>query len=114
MQNPITVKKIEKEYQRSIQQQIVKGNALTADAMIDLSMKLFQDVKAKGVSTDETDNDMLLFQYGIYNWGDENGKHFSFEIARQLIIDKNQDFYQLRLTFIYDPESFENCVSYNC
>ncbi len=116
MQNTFTVKKIEKEYQKTIQQQIELGNALTADAMIDLSIKLFHELKVKGVSiTDRPDNDMLLFQYGINDWvNHEHGKHFSFEIARQFIKGKSQDFFQLRFTLIFEPEPFKNCASYNC
>jgi hypothetical protein len=56
---------------------------------------------------------MLLFQYGVYNWGDEKGEHFSFEIARQFILDKDDEFYQLHFKLIFDPQDFKQCKSYN-
>lgn len=115
MQKTITLKEIEKEYKNELQQNIDNGIVLTPDSMIELSVKLFQELKAKGVSAiDEVENDMILFQYGTCNWYDEVGEHFSFEIARQFILTKNQEFYQLRFTLIYDPENFKDCNGYNC
>jgi hypothetical protein len=113
MQKTITLKEIEKEYKNELQQNLDNGIVLTPDLMIDLSVKLFHELKAKGVSAiDEVENDMILFQYGTYNWYDEVGEHFSFEIARQFI--RNKEFYQLRFTLIYDPENFKDCSGYNC
>jgi hypothetical protein len=115
MPKTINLKEIEKEYKNELQQDVDSGIVLTPDSMIELSVKLFQELKAKGVSTiDEPENDMLLFQYGTYNWNDEVGEHFSFEIARQFILTKNQEFYQLRFTLIYDPEYLKDCNDYNC
>jgi hypothetical protein len=115
MQRTIALKEIEKEYKKEFQQNIDNGIVLTPDSMIELSVKLFQELKAKGVSAkDEAENDMILFQYGTYNWYDEVGEHFSFEMARQFIVTENQEFYQLRFTLIYDPENFKDCSGYNC
>ena len=113
MDKALSVKEIEIEYKSTVQQYADNGNALTPASMIDLSLQLFQGVSAKGVSiVDEKDNDMLLFQYGTYDWGDDKGEHFSFEIARQFILNKNNDFYQLRFTLIFDPKDFKDCDSY--
>jgi hypothetical protein len=114
MPKTIALKDIEKEYKNELQRNTDNGIPLSPDLMIDLSVELFQKVKTKEVlTTDEAENDMLLFQYGTNNWYDEIGEHFSFEIARQFILTKNQEFYQLRFTLIYEPEKFKDCKDYN-
>lgn len=57
---------------------------------------------------------MLLFQYGIFNWGDELGEHFSLDITRQFIAPKEDEPYQLNFTLIYEPEPFREMGSYSC
>lgn len=47
--------------------------------------------------------DMLLYQWGTYDWGD--GKSFEFDITRQLIFGdgEDEDIFQLSLTFKFLP-----------
>jgi hypothetical protein len=49
------------------------------------------------------DSDMLLFQFGVYDWG--NGEHFEFDLTRQFIEDEKgeQAISQLGCRTIYDP-----------
>jgi hypothetical protein len=50
------------------------------------------------------DADMLLFQWGTYDWG--AGEHFSFNLTRQLIVREDaedDDIWQLGLTFEFKP-----------
>ena len=58
--------------------------------------------------------DMLLYQYGVYNWGDEFGEHFSFDITRQFIEPTEDEPYQLNFVLIYDPEPFMSIKAYDC
>jgi hypothetical protein len=57
--------------------------------------------------TDECDlearGDMLLFQWGIYDWGD--GEFFEYDLTRQLIPAGEEDppIFQLSLTLQYEP-----------
>ena len=48
------------------------------------------------------DGDMLLYQWGAYDWGE--GESFEFDITRQLILGtgEDEDIFQLSLTFIDD------------
>lgn len=58
----------------------------------------------KPAGCDGPDGDMLLFQWGTYDWG--TGRHFSLNITRQFIEDGLQDddaISQLSLTFRFDP-----------
>jgi len=50
----------------------------------------------------ESDSDMLLFQWGTYDWG--NGEFFEVDITRQFIDPSNVDeMSQLHLTFRIPP-----------
>ncbi|HEX6611707.1 MAG TPA: hypothetical protein VF051_13085 [Hyphomicrobiaceae bacterium] len=50
------------------------------------------------------DGDMLLFQWGTYDWGE--GEHFQLDLTRQLILSdeaEDEDIWQLSLTFLFEP-----------
>jgi len=54
----------------------------------------------------EDDGDMLLYQWGTYDWG--KGENFELNITRQLITDNGpeaENIWQLSLTFKYEPSS---------
>lgn len=110
MTKTVLLKNIEAEYKQELEKLLP---SLTADKIIELSTNLFRDIKAKGVSLDDDDEaDMLLFQYGTYNWGDELGEHFSFDITRQFT-KTNFDMFQLSLTLIFAPSTIESDNSWS-
>ncbi|MBL8524152.1 MAG: hypothetical protein JNN20_10715 [Betaproteobacteria bacterium] len=62
----------------------------------------YQSVAPKGC--DQPNGDMLLFQWGTYDWG--AGKHFELNITRQFIeqaFDDDDAISQLSLTFKFAP-----------
>lgn len=62
----------------------------------------YQSVAAEGCDT--PDGDMLLFQWGTYDWG--AGKHFEINITRQFIEPEDEEsaaISQLGLTFRFEP-----------
>lgn len=86
-----------------------------------LSLKIFpnlfieyvEKVKFSGFN-EENNSDMLLFQYGNYDWG--NGKYFEVNFTRQLyeiFADGSHQILQLGITFYYDSETFSNVKSFN-
>jgi len=78
-----TLKEIEKEYQKKVHDTLNNGYGLTAELLVELSIELFSELKIKETSDSEyKENDMLLYQYGTYDWGNEFEKHFSFDITR--------------------------------
>ncbi len=76
---------------------------LTPHAGATAMLAFFTEVAAEGVDL-ENDGDMLLFQWGIYDWG--SGEHFSLDITRQFSVPCGEDheISQLSLTFKYPPE----------
>jgi hypothetical protein len=54
----------------------------------------------------DLDGDMLLFQWGTYDWGE--GRYFHLNLTRQFILDGTGDdesIFQLGFTFLYTPSS---------
>jgi hypothetical protein len=71
--------------------------------MLETALAFYTMVPAAGLTADG-DPDMLLFQFGTYDWG--AGEFFEFDITRQFIeADGEGDdaFSQLRCTFLYEP-----------
>jgi hypothetical protein len=65
----------------------------------------FSALEVDGILGPDEDGDGLLVQYGVYDWGDEDGEHFSFDFTRQFIHDdggEDHEFSQLNCTFVYD------------
>lgn len=61
----------------------------------------YRDDRAIGCDLD-ADGDMLLFEWGTYDWGD--GEHFEMSLSRQLIHgDDDEDIWQLKLTYAFQP-----------
>ena len=109
-----TLDNIENEYRNKVES-ILENRELNALLLIELSASLFQELKIENISGNESDDsDMLLYQYGVYDWGDEFGEHFSFDITRQFFKPEEDEPYQLNFTLIYESEQFKALKDYNC
>jgi len=78
---------------------------LVPRAGIDEMIRFFRDERAEGCLL-ENDQDMLLYQWGVYDWG--KGESFELDITRQLISTDaadDDDIWQLSLTFRYSPSA---------
>ncbi|MBN2583729.1 MAG: hypothetical protein JXL80_11740 [Planctomycetes bacterium] len=45
--------------------------------------------------------DMLLYQWGTYDWG--KGEHFELDLTRQFILPDEDEPFQLSMTLIFEP-----------
>ncbi|MGZ5582604.1 MAG: hypothetical protein ACXWF2_05800 [Usitatibacter sp.] len=70
---------------------------------IDEMLQFFREERADGCLV-EKDQDMLLYQWGTYDWGE--GEWFELNITRQLIVGagEDDDIWQLSLTFRFTPK----------
>jgi hypothetical protein len=77
-------------------------DSLTPAAGVEAMMTYYAEERAEGCPF-EDDGDMLLFEWGNYDWG--KGPAFEVAITRQLIVpdDENEEPRQLGLTFRFDP-----------
>jgi hypothetical protein len=73
------------------------------DEIIRAALEFYGTVSASGLAPVRK-ADMLLFQFGVYDWG--SGEHFQIGITRQFIIDGEKDddaISQLHCTLFYAP-----------
>ena len=73
----IALNDIENEYRSEIQKALASKEP-TAEFLLDISSTLFQKIKIKDISEDDKSNDMLLYKYGIYNWGNFRITYFCY------------------------------------
>lgn len=82
---------------------------VTPPQAIDLMVEFHGSVRFDWVEKNHQDADMLLFQYGVYDWG--QGENFEVNITRQLMggldEDGDHELYQLGLTLFYKPEKYK-------
>lgn len=73
---------------------------LTLAAGVAAALSFYEEVRAEGCDMDE-DGDMLLFEWGTFDWGDRPA--FEVSVTRQLIAnaDEEDEPRQLRLKFRY-------------
>jgi hypothetical protein len=60
---------------------------LTAAEAIRFMLAFYRDVRADNCPLDE-EGDMLLFQFGAYNWGE--GETYNYDITRQFIVSGSE------------------------
>ena len=92
-------------FEKQLKNSIIDFHNISVELLIDQQLTFYKKIRAKNVSY-ENDGDMILFQWGTYDWGE--GKYFQFDIARQFIeTDKNGDdaISQFHTILFYDPNS---------
>lgn len=95
-------KSIDKAFLRFLRDQRVDYQ-VSPDAAFRAMLAFYCEERASGGNVDE-DADMLLFQWGIYDWG--NGEHLEIDITRQVMIPGKEDddaIWQLHLTYRCTP-----------
>jgi hypothetical protein len=77
-------------------------DAAALDEITGAALDFYSTVSASGLAA-TADADMLLFQVGLYDWG--NGEHVEFDLTRQFIVDDEGEdaISQLRCTVLYEP-----------
>jgi hypothetical protein len=93
------------EFENVLSGRGLSGNALGLADGCDALFDFYRDMRADGRAFEQhEDADMLLCQWGTYDWG--HGEHFSFNLTRQLICGEqaeDEDIWQLSLTFEFEP-----------
>jgi hypothetical protein len=84
---------------------LLKERALSAQRMIGadalaIMSEFYASERAEGCDT-AAQGDMLLYQWGVYDWG--HGPSFQFDITRQFILGDGEDheIFQLQFTLHY-------------
>lgn len=91
------------ELRRFMQQRHITLDRAALPELVDAVLAFYQTLPASNL-LNEPDADMLLFQYGTYDWGD--GENFEFDLTRQFITADGEDddaMSQLHCTVRYEP-----------
>ncbi len=91
------------EFESYLKIRELNSNRLTPVTGVEAMLSFYRDVRADGCDFNEGE-DMLLFQWGTYNWG--KGAHFEFNLTRQFITGESEDddIWQLLFTFKFAPD----------
>ncbi len=88
---------------------------VTPPQALDLMVEFLGSVRFDWVEKYHPDADMLLFQYGVYDWG--HGENFELNVTRQLMSayeeDEEYELYQLEITLFYRAENYKDIPSFN-
>jgi len=92
----------------------LRNSNISADIAIQSIREFYENLKHPNTNTEENpNNDMLLFQYGTYDWSGA-GPQFEFNVTRQIATSEEDEFYQFSLTLKYENNTdTSNIESYN-
>lgn len=105
----MTPKSAKKDLESLIQQTCRSAADLMPAEGVRLMLDFYRDVRPDGCKDLGKNGDMLLVQWGTYDWG--QGPSFQFDITRQFIVDfaVNEDdddaISQLSLRFHFPPST---------
>lgn len=72
----------------------------------ELLLDFYREVRPSDAASAEDGGDMLLYQWGTYDWGE--GSNYEINLTRQLIApdaEGDEDIWQLGLTYRYAPSA---------
>lgn len=94
--------------------QKVIGSA-TVNNALEIVIDFYVNYEIKNVDSSIPDNDMLLFEYGIYDWQDGKGENFTIDITRQFYVESKESdgFSQLHLILYFDRAEFDSIEAAN-
>jgi hypothetical protein len=77
--------------------------SVSVEAGFSEAFAFYRDVRPAGCEKN-LDGDMLLFQWGTYDWG--KGRYFNLDLTRQFVLEGtegDEGIFQLAFTFLYAP-----------
>ncbi|HEY0073529.1 MAG TPA: hypothetical protein VGB77_05455 [Abditibacteriaceae bacterium] len=89
------------QFKKFVTQAGYEVEKMPASTAFQLMLAFYRQVRAENCPLDN-DCDMLLFQWGIYDWG--KGEFFEYDITRQFMMPVNEDYdeiSQLRLILYF-------------
>lgn len=87
------------------------GKIKNGQQAVDRFIKFYETYKIKK-QLEHKEEDMMLFQYGLYGWPGQE-KEFHFDLTRQFEIPNEDEFLQLSFTLFYNTELIGDIQDYN-
>lgn len=95
-----------------LEQQIISKNHSWVQWAVD-SMIDFRDAYTINKCSNEEESDELLMEYVNHNWDPSGQPHFELTLTRQILLENEEEYYQIRLTLIFEPEKFDGIEQAN-
>ena len=94
--------KAKQEFEHYLKTRGTDLQTLEPSAGVEAMLAFYRDVRVDGCDLEQS-GDMLLYQWGTYDWG--LGPRFEFDVTRQLVLEPGEDenIWQLGLTFRFPP-----------
>ncbi|WP_455205204.1 hypothetical protein [Kaarinaea lacus] len=92
-----------------IKQHAGDPNAILVTEAIDLTLSFYKECRVAQCKLEE-DGDMLLYQWGYYNW--HLGEYFEFDLTRQMTRGADSMF-QLQFKWLYEPDDILKTIEPN-
>jgi len=92
-----------KELRKYLRGAALPNRDMTIEEGVEAMIRFYREVHATDCDL-ERDGDMLLVQWGVYDWG--KGEHFEFDLTRQFIPvkDEEPEMWQLSLKYQFTPD----------
>jgi len=100
---------VENTFKQKVNDLVTDKNRLVVNELFQLVIDFYKEYQIQNVDSTIPDNDMLLFEYGIYDWQDGKGENFTISIVRQFYIEDEESdgFSQLHLVLYFDKDEFK-------
>ena len=95
-----------------LEKQITSHSKSWIEWAFDAMLEFQAEYEIENCSTDE-ETDELLAEYGTYNWNPEEDPKFEFSLTRQIQLDLEEEYYQIKLNLAFNPKNFEGIESVN-
>lgn len=106
-----SIRTLENKFKNLVNLNLGDPSRINMDSMVDTLLEFYQKEKASWLRH-EADADMLLFQYGTYNW-DGAGPKFELNVTRQVKHPVEEEFVQFGLTMFFSPADIGELEAFN-
>jgi len=95
-----------------LEKNIIAKSKSWIEYALDSMLEFNSNYQIENCSTDE-ETDELLAEYGTYNWNPEEKPEFEFTLTRQIQLDQEEEYYQIKLKLTFDPKIIGEIESMN-
>ena len=95
-----------------LEKQIISRSKSWIEWALDAIIEFKSNYEIENCSTDQ-ETDELLAEYGTYNWNPDEDPKFEFTLTRQIQLDGEEEYYQIKLKLTFSPKNFDGVESAN-
>lgn len=93
-----------------LEQEVLRGLANWVESALRTMINFQSTYQIKNCSIEE-ESDELLAEFGTYCWDPSENQQFEFSFTRQIRLKSDDEFHQIKIVLIFDPEEFNDIKS---